>query len=158
MEELKRNTDITDSLFSARTIKEFRGQVDESEFKIISSEIGRGAVCVFTGKFEGTRGLIEVKIHKAFKVMFSILLTYPLIGFGIISFNQGFEKATEYLPILLIGLVFIRYVFIEMSFHIISKIGLRKLIRLIGIKEIIKTRLNNSRQLQSRKALRAKPS
>jgi len=41
MGELKRNTDITDSLISDWTKKAFRGQVNENGFKIISSEIGR---------------------------------------------------------------------------------------------------------------------
>ena len=144
MAELKRNTDITNSLISNWTKKEFRGQVNEQGFKIISSEIGRGAVCVFIGKFKGINGLIEVKINKAFKVMFSILLSFPFIGFAIIAYNEGFEQAIGFLPILLFGLVFIRFVFIELSFRIISKTGLNKLIRIIGIKEIIKTRHNNA--------------
>ncbi|EHQ01566.1 hypothetical protein [Gillisia limnaea] len=138
--ELKQNTDITDSLVSSRTKKAFRGQVSETEFKIISSEIGTGSICVLTGKFDGTIGEIEVKIHKAFKVMFSILLSYPFIGFGLICFNEGFEKAVEFLPTLLIGLLFIRFVFIELSFNIISKIGLNKLTKIMRIEKLIKQR------------------
>ena len=65
MENLKSNTDITDSLTSDWTKKAFRGQVNENGFKIISSEIGRGAVCVFIGKFNKNTGEIEVRIHKA---------------------------------------------------------------------------------------------
>jgi hypothetical protein len=138
--ELKQNTDITDSLVSSRTKKAFRGQLSENEFKIISSEIGRGAICVLNGKFDGTIGEIEVRIHKAFKVMFSILLSYPFIGFGLIFFNDGFEKAVEFLPILLIGLLFIRFVFIELSFNFISRIGLNKLTKIMRIEKLTKKR------------------
>ena len=58
MENLKSNTDITDSLTSDWTNKAFRGQVTENGFKIISSEIGRGAICVLNGKFDGKNGEI----------------------------------------------------------------------------------------------------
>ena len=141
--KLKQYTDQTHFLVSDWTKKEFRGQVNEKGFRIISSEIGRGAVCVFIGTFEGKKGLIEVKIHKAFKVMFSILLSYPFIGFGLTAYNEGFEHAVNFIPILLIGLIFIRFVFMELSFRLISKTGINKLNRILGINKIIKTRHNN---------------
>ena len=75
--ELKQNTDITNFLVSDWTQKELRGQVHEKGFKVISSEIGRGAVCVLIGEFESNKGKIEIRIHNAFKVMFSMLLLYP---------------------------------------------------------------------------------
>ena len=100
MENLKSNTDITDSLTSDWTKKAFRGQVNENGFKLISSEIGRGAVCVLIGKFDGNTGEIEVRIHKAFKVMFSILMLMPIIGFGIAILTNGIEIAESSLLIL----------------------------------------------------------
>ena len=120
------------------TKKEFRGQVNEKGFKLISSEIGRGAVCVLIGKFEGKTGEIEVRIHKAFKVMFSILLSYPFIGFGLIAYIHGIEKGLSFSPILLIGLLVIRFVFIELSFRFISNTGINKLTNILTIKELIK--------------------
>ncbi|WP_299326579.1 hypothetical protein [uncultured Maribacter sp.] len=134
LNELKRNTKLTDNLISSYTDKKFIGKVNDGGFKIISSEIGRGAVCVFTGELQDSLGELEIRIHNAFKVMFSILLSYPLIGFGLITYNQGFEKAIKLLPILIIGLLFIRFVFIELSFRFISKTGLNKLTKTIGIK------------------------
>ena len=134
LNELKRNTKLTDNLISSYTDKKFIGQVNDSGFKIISSEIGRGAVCVFVGELQDSLGEVEIRIHNAFKVMFSILLLYPFIGFGLIAYNQGFEEAIKFLPILIIGLFFIRFVFIELSFRFISKTGLNKLTKTIGIK------------------------
>ncbi|TXG37292.1 hypothetical protein [Seonamhaeicola maritimus] len=138
MQNLKSNTDITDSLTSKHTKKAFRGQVNENGFKVISSEIGRGAVCVFIGNFKEKTGEIEVRMHKAFKVMFSILLSYPFIGFGLIAYNQGIAKGLNLLPILLIGLLVIRFVFIELSFRFISNTGINKLTNILTIKELNK--------------------
>ena len=140
LNELKRNTKLTDNLISSYTDKKFIGKVNESGFKIISSEIGRGAVCVFTGELQDSVGELEIRIHNAFKVMFSILLSYPLIGFGLITYNQGFEEGIIFLPVHITVLLFIRFVFIELSFRFISKTGLNKLTKTIEIK----TRHNNN--------------
>jgi len=138
MTELKRNTDITNSLVSDWTKKAFRGEVSENGFKIISSEIGRGAVCVLIGKFDENTVEIEVRIHNAFKVMFSIIMLYPFIMFGIIYYDSGLEKAVEYIPFLIIAGLAIRFVFIELSFRFISRTGLNKLTKIIGIKQLKK--------------------
>ncbi|MDP2060227.1 MAG: hypothetical protein U1C58_13765 [Flavobacteriaceae bacterium] len=133
MAELKRNTDITDTLVSDWTKKEFRGQVNENGFKVISSEIGRGAICVINGKFDGKAGEIEVRIHKAFKVMFSILMLMPIIGFGIVAITNGIEKSYGIILPMIMGILFVRFVFMELSFRFVSKTGMNKLKRIIGI-------------------------
>lgn len=147
MEELKRNTDITDSLVSDWTKKAFRGQVNENGFKIISSEIGSGAICVLNGNFNGKTGKIEIRIHKAFKVMFSILMLMPIIGLGIALLTSGIEESLGIIIQMVMGVLFVRFVFIEFSFRIISKTGLDKLSEIIGITELKKTRHNNYRKL-----------
>ncbi len=136
MENLKSNTDITDSLTSDWTKKAFRGQVNENGFKLISSEIGRGAVCVLIGKFEGNTGEIEVRIHKAFKVMFSILMLMPIIGFGIAILTNGIEKSSGIIIPAIMGIVFVRFVFIELGFRFISNTGINKLTDILTIKEL----------------------
>lgn len=138
MENLKSNTDITNSLTSNWTKKAFRGQVNENGFKIISSEIGHGAVCVLIGEFNRKTGVIEVRIHKAFKVMFSILMIMPIVGFGIVALTNGIEKSFEIIIPLLLGIVFVRFVFIELSFRFISKTGINKLTDILTIKELNK--------------------
>jgi len=149
MAELKRNTDITDSLVSDWTKKAFRGQVGENGFKVISSEIGRGAIYVLIGKFSGKTGEIEIRIHSAFKVMFSIIMLYPIIVFGIITYDNGIEKAVENIPFLIIAGLAIRFVFIELSFRFISNTGIKKLTKIIGIKTL-KTRHNNGNRCTTR--------
>lgn len=136
VENLKSNTDITDSLTSDWTKKAFRGQVNESGFKIISSEIGRGAVCVLIGKFQGKTGEIEVRIHKAFKVMFSILMLMPIIGVVITLLSKEIEKPFGLIVPIIAGFVFIRFVFMELSFRFISNIGMNKLTKILSIKKL----------------------
>lgn len=136
MQNLKSNTDITDSLTSDWTKKEFRGQVSENGFKLISSEIGRGAICVLIGKFEGKSGKIEVRIHNAFKVLFSILLLMPIIGIVITLLTKQIEKPFGLILPLIIGIVFVRFIFIELSFRFISNTGINKLIEILTIKQL----------------------
>lgn len=135
---LERQTDITDSLVSARTDKEFRGQVKDNGFKLISSEIGYGALCVLIGKFEGKSGEIEVRLHKSFKVMFSILMLLPIIGFGIAVSTVGIENAYGLIIPLLVGILFVRLALMELSFRFSSKTGLNKLIEILGVTKLKK--------------------
>lgn len=133
MAGLKQNTDITDTLISEKTEKAFRGQVSNNGFRVISSEIGRGALCVLTGEFDGKNGTIEVNLHSAFKVMFSILFVMPLIAFGIVISTGGIENAIGLILPILVGIIFIRYAFLELGFRFVSKTGLNKLTKIIGI-------------------------
>jgi hypothetical protein len=61
------------------TDKSFRGIVDGDEFKIISSEIGKGALCVMTGKIDNDNSYVNVEIKKAFRILFSIISFMPII-------------------------------------------------------------------------------
>jgi len=134
LDNLKQNTKLTDRLVSEHTDKEFIGQVNDSGFKIISSEIGRGAICVFVGELQDSFGNLEIRIHKAFKVMFSILMLMPIASFVLAVITNGIQNSIEILIPMFMGILFVRFVFIELSFRFISKTGLNKLNRVIGLK------------------------
>lgn len=136
IENLKSNTDLTDSLTSSPTNKAFRGQITDRRFKVISSEIGRGALCVLTGEFDGKTGQIEVRIHKAFKIMFSILMAMPVIGFGFAMATNGVEKSFGMIVPTLMGIAFVRFVFLELGFRFISSTGINKMTDILSIKEL----------------------
>ena len=72
LNKLRQNTKLTDSLTSEYTDKEFIGQISDYGFKVISSEIGRGAVCVFIGELQDSFGTLEIRIHKAFKLIYRL--------------------------------------------------------------------------------------
>jgi len=134
LNELRRNTKLTVTLVSDYTDKEFIGQVGDSGFKIISSEIGRGAVCVFIGELQDSLGTLEIRIHNAFKIMFIILMLLPIIGFGIAGLLDGI--VTAMIPLMIMGIAFVRFVFMELSFRFISKTGLNKLEKITGLKMV----------------------
>jgi len=134
LNELERNTKLTDNFVSEYTDKEFIGQVGDSGFRIISSEIGRGAVCIFTGDLQDSIGIVEIQMHNAFKVMFSILILMPIIGLGIAVFTNGIKISIGMFIPMIMGILFVRFVFMELSFRLVSKTGLNKLEKIIGIK------------------------
>jgi hypothetical protein len=133
LNNLKEYTKLTNKLVSVYTDKEFIGQVDDCRFEIISCEIGRGAVCVFLGELQDSIGTVEIQIHKAFKVIFSILMVMPVIGFGVSVAMIGIEHSLEIGVAMIVEILFVRFVFIELSFCFISRIGLNKLIKIVGI-------------------------
>jgi hypothetical protein len=133
LNELTRHTKLTETLVSSYTDKEFIGQVSDRGFKIISSEIGRGAVCVFVGDFQDSRGTIEIRIHNVFKILFLILMLMPVIGFGLAVWTIGFEDSIgSILP--MIAYILLVRLLVELAFRFISKTGLNKLLRITGIK------------------------
>jgi len=136
LSELEKNTMITDSLSSEWTKKAFIGQVNENGFKIISSEPGRGAFCVLKGKLESKKGLIEITINKAFRIMLSIIFLFPIIGFIISFFIKETEVSISLIIPTLMSIVVFRFVLTEIAFRIIAQKGLKKLTEIIGITKL----------------------
>ena len=134
--ELENNTMITDSLSSEWTKKAFIGQVNENGFKIISSEPGRGAFCVLNGKLESQKGSVEITINKAFRIMLSIIFLLPIVGFMISFFIKEIEISISLILPTLISIVVFRFILTEIAFRIISKKGLKKLTKIIGITKL----------------------
>lgn len=133
LNELRRNTKLTGKLMSEYTNKQFIGQVSDYGFKIISSEIGRSAVCVFIGDLQDSLGTLEIRLHTAFKILFSILMLLPIIGFAMAILINGIEGLMMTILPTIIGLLFVRFVFMELSFRFISNTGLNKLKKLIEL-------------------------
>ncbi len=136
LEKLKRNTKHSDSLISSYTDKIFIGIVNKTNFKIITSFVGFGAFCVFVGEFKSHNGIIEIKIHKVFKGMLLIILSYPFIGLGLQLYQNGLENISDFILLMIFSLSIIRFGFIKLLFRIISNMGFKKLSKMIGIVEI----------------------
>ncbi len=143
LSELEKNTLITDSLVSEWTKKAFIGQVNRNGFKIISSKPGRGAFCVLEGKVESYNGTLEIRIHKAFRVMLSLIFLFPIIGFLIALFTKEKEIIISLIIPTLMAIVVFRFVFTELAFRIISKNGLNKLTEIIGITKLKKNEVQH---------------
>jgi hypothetical protein len=126
IDRLKRRTEFSKKMISTFTEKSFRGILNDDEFKIISSEIGKGALCVMTGKIDNENGYVNVEINKAFRILFSIICVMPIVALTI----ETFKKPNDILLFILIGIgqiLIIRYFFIGLFFSRMSKRSLNRL-------------------------------
>lgn len=137
MAKLKSNTKLTKSLVSKYGVKEdFIGQVDNNGFKVILSLRGVGAFCVLTGQFQNKNGTLKIHVHKVFRVLITILFTFPFIGFGIVASQNGLQEAVELLIPLILLLLFTRFVLLGITYKVISNMGLKRLSETIEITKL----------------------
>lgn len=123
LKRLKRRTDKSENLISRYTEKSFRGIIAGNEFKLISSAIGKGAFCVMTGKIDSEKGNVKIEIHKVFRILLSIMLSFPIIGLVILI--RDFSPISI---LVAIGqILIIRYAFIGLAFKFLSKESLNRL-------------------------------
>lgn len=136
LNQIRQNTKLVDSFVSEITDKAFIGQVQENTFKVISSAKGYGAFCIITGEFQGKEGLIKLKVHHVFKILSSILMLLPILGIILTLFQREVENPIGLLFPAILGIVFVRFVILELNFRIISKKALDRLTETIRISEI----------------------
>lgn len=140
LDRLKRRTEKSRNLTSDYTDKSFRGIINGNSFKIISSSIGKGALCVLTGTINTESGSLTVTVHKAFKVLLSILMCFPIIGV-LVTFLLAEEKPQPMLLFLVIGhVLIIRFVFITLAFNYLSKESLNRLRDVLDIEWVKENR------------------
>ena len=126
IERLKRRTEISEKLTSSITDKSFRGILKDDEFKIISSEIGKGALCVMTGKIDNEKSYVNVEINKTFRILFSIILVMPIVALII----ETVKEPNDFLFFILIGIcqiLMFRFFFLGLIFSIMSRQSLNRL-------------------------------
>ena len=138
LERLKRRTEASESLTSKITDRSFIGIIKENTFRIISSEIGKGAFCVLTGKIVNKDGQVEVEINKAFRILLSVFLCFPFVGLIAQFFSNTEEFSLIFILVAILQLLMIRYVFIEFAFRRFSKSSLSKLSDVLDIDHLTK--------------------
>ena len=138
LERLKRRTELSESLTSKITDKSFRGIIKDNTFRIISSEIGKGAFCVLTGEIVNKDGQVEVEINKAFRILLTVLLCFPFIGVIAQTFSNKEGFSIIFILVAILQLLMIRYIFIELAFRRFSKSSLNKLSDVLDIDHIEK--------------------
>ncbi len=127
LDRLNRRTERSDNLTSQFTDKSFRGLINENEFKLISSAIGKGAFCVMSGQINTVDGSVKVDIHKVFRVLLTIVLLFPLVGIILMTIS-GKEEFSPIMILVAIGqILMIRYIFIGLAFRFLSRESLNRL-------------------------------
>ena len=127
LDRLKRRTEHSENLTSQYTDKSFRGKVNGTRFKIISSAIGRGAFCVLTGEISNDQGKVKVEIHKVFRVLLSLFLMFPIIGLLIMIISGTEDFSPIMILVVIVQILIIRYAFIGLAFRFLSKSSLDRL-------------------------------
>ena len=127
IERLNRRTENSDNLISKITNKSFIGKIDKNKFKIISSDIGKGAFCTLNGQINNKIGEVVVEINKPFKILLSILMLFPIVGF-IIQLTLRVEEFNPiFIIVILAQILILRFVFIEIAYKFLSKQSINKL-------------------------------
>lgn len=108
----------------------FIGEIKESEFEIKLSEKLFGEFCVLNGKLEGKTGIIEIKTTRIVRIIFIATMLFVFSGI-IVAIIQN--KLRLILPMFMTILI-MRFIFIELTFSLVSKRLLNKLIEIIEIK------------------------
>lgn len=135
MTELENHT-LSDEQFVANWNNQaFIGKINNEEFEIKLSKNLYGAFCVLNGKLEKRNGTLEIRVGKTFKILFLIIVLFVISGL-VVSIIQN--RLDTLFPLIMTIIVF-RFIFIEFSFRYISKTGLNKLSKIIGITELKKT-------------------
>ena len=127
IERLTRRTEHTYKLCSITTDKSFIGKVETNKFRIITSDIGKGAVWIMEG-FIGSEKC-EVKMILNFPFRTGVLIIYGMVLLGFV-FNLINEEISKY-PFLLLAFMgqflLLRYVFFDFLVKKLAKISLYKL-------------------------------
>ena len=126
LERLKRRTEYSKNLTSSYTDKTFRGIIKDNTFKIISSEIGKGALCVMSGKIENKKGFVNLEVNKPFKVLFSILFILPVIAIIFQTITNP-KDIIIYILVAIGQLFIIRFIFLTIFFSKMYKHSINRL-------------------------------
>jgi len=138
LERLKRRTQISESLSSKITDKSFLGTINNNSFKIISTEIGKGAFCVLNGEVTNKNGTVNVEINKAFQILLFILLCLPIAGLIAQLFTHELNLFLVFIVVAIGQILMIRFIFIELAFRRLSKRSLNRLIDVLDIESLEK--------------------
>lgn len=136
LDRLKRRTEYSENLTSQFTDKSFRGIIKGNEFKVISSTIGSGALCVMKGEICSEKGNVTVEIHKVFRVLFSIMLLLPFPALLAPLISETIEFSFIQIVILIGQFLMIRFVFIGLAFKFLSQRSLNRLRDVLDIEWI----------------------
>ncbi len=136
LDRLNRRTERSENLTSQFTDKSLRGLINENEFKLISSAIGKGAFCVMSGHVNFVDGRVKVEIHKVFRILLTIILLFPLVGIILMATIETEEFSPITILVAIGQILMIRYFFIGLAFRFLSRESLNRLQDVLDIEWI----------------------
>jgi hypothetical protein len=131
--ELQKETLSDEQFVSDWNKQTFIGKINEPNFELKLSKKLYGSFCVFNGKLDEKNGTLEIGINKIFKVIIFVIFLFPIFGLITSLFKNGFKNSIELFFPTIFFIIGFRFIFIELGFLIISRIGVEKLSKIIGI-------------------------
>ncbi|MFD2910134.1 hypothetical protein ACFSX9_15495 [Flavobacterium ardleyense] len=135
--ELQKETLSDEQFVSDWNKQTFIGKINEPNFELKLSKNLYGSFCVFKGSLNEKNGTLEIEINKIFKVILFAIFLFPIFGLITSLFKNGFKNSIELFLPTIFFIIILRFIFIELAFRIISKIGIEKLNRIIAIEKYI---------------------
>ena len=130
--ELKNQTLSKEQFVTNWNNQSFIGKIEANEFEVKLSKKLIGEFCVLKGKLENGKGTLKIRTGKIIKIIFIAIILFALSGIITAIFRTNFELIFH----LVMTILVMRYIFIELGFRLTSKIGINKLSKIIGIKNI----------------------
>ena len=131
LSNLKNHTLSKEQYVANYNKQDFIGLVQENEFELKLSKKLSGECCVAHGILENKTGTIEIRTSQTFKIIFVAIALFAFSGIAIAII----QNKTESIAPLVISILLLRFVFLELVFHLVSKSILFKLTHHIGIKK-----------------------
>lgn len=127
LQRLKRRTEDSDNLISKITDKTFIGKIDNNKFRIISSNIGKGAFITMIGFISYEKGEVKLEVNKPFRILIYILMIFPFIALLIQLFDTSQEFNPIFILVCIVQVLVIRFLFVSIYFRAMSKSSLNRL-------------------------------
>ncbi len=127
LQRLKRRTEDSDNLISKITDKTFIGKIDNNKFRIISSNIGKGAFITMIGLISYEKGEVKLEVNKPFRILIYILMIFPFIALLIQLFDTSQEFNPIFILVCIVQVLVIRFLFVSIYFRAMSKNSLNRL-------------------------------
>ncbi|WP_298518416.1 hypothetical protein [uncultured Kordia sp.] len=127
LDQLQRRTKKSEKLVTYYTDKSFIGTIKGNNFHLISSTIGKGAFCVMKGKIDANKGYVHVEIHKAFRILITIMICLIPIGLSIVFFTDKEQFSFLLIIVAIIQILIIRFIAVELAFKFLSRNSLQRL-------------------------------
>ena len=129
IERLGRKTEHSDKLVSKMTDKSFIGKVENNKFKIITSEVGRGAVWVMDGSISNGRCEVNMAVNRPFGILITVSYCFPIIAF---IYQRLFGDSDEFgfiysLLIVIAQFLIVRYIVLDFAFKKLARTSIYKL-------------------------------
>lgn len=115
----------------------FIGEIKENEFELKLSKKLYGDFCVVDGKLENKKGTLEIQIGKVLKIIFVLVILFIFSGIITALIQNKFEAIFS----LVVGIIVLRFIFLELGFRYATKSILQKLTEIIEIKTLQKNNL-----------------